>query len=305
MADTVEIAGKRVNKWVVYGGVAGVGIVGFLWWKNRNGSSSASGQNASATDPVTGLPYSEDNQVDPATGMTYLAEAQQYGSVAAAEAAVGAGYGGVSGVGGGYSGVGAGYPTQTYTTGSATGTSAQFATNADWAQEVIAQIPSVTGDSASDVATAVANYLAGLALNATQANDIQVALAEFGPPPVGSFQIITAGSGSGPTSTGSGSSGGSGHGPGPQAKPPAAPAWVAEQWVKTTQANVHWARSAGATSYEVRVTYQSKVQQVDTTSAENYTISGLTPDHTYGVHVVAVNSAGRSAETSTTVKTQK
>ena len=41
----------------------------------------------SAIDPVTGLPYSQDNPIDPLTGQAYLTEAQPYGSVSAAEQA--------------------------------------------------------------------------------------------------------------------------------------------------------------------------------------------------------------------------
>jgi len=207
MASTVTIGGKHIPKWAAYGGVGVVVVGGILYFKNKNGSSGAGSSNSSATDPVTGLPYSEDNQVDPATGLTYLAEAEQYGSVSAAEAAVGAGYGGVGATetAGGSSGEGYGYPTyQTAQGGEA------YATNAEWASAVIAALPGITGDSSSDVATAVANYLAGLPLTSTQANDVQVALAEFGPPPTGSYSIVTAGSGSGTTSTGSATSPGSG-----------------------------------------------------------------------------------------------
>lgn len=206
MANTVTIGGKHIPKWGVYAGVGVVVVGGILYFKRKGGSSSSSaGTSGSATDPVTGLPYSEDNQIDPATGLTYLGEAQQYGSVAAAEAAVGAGYGGVSNASAGYSGLGyggsySGSSGGTYQT--AQGSAETYATNSEWASAVIAALPSVTGDSSSDVASAVANYLAGLPLSTTQANDIQVALAEFGPPPTGSFSIIAAGSGSGSTGSG-------------------------------------------------------------------------------------------------------
>jgi Fibronectin type III domain len=210
VASTITIAGHHVNKWVVYGGVGAVVVGGILYFKSRSssGSSGGTGTSASATDPETGLPYSEDDQVDPLTGLTYLAEAEQYGSVAAAEQAVEAGYGsaGAESDDEGYSGEAYGEPT--YTT--AEGSAETYATNSEWAAAVQAGLPSITGDSSSDVATAVANYLAGLPLTTTQANDIQVALAEFGPPPTGSFSIIAASSSSGATSTGSSTSPGGG-----------------------------------------------------------------------------------------------
>jgi len=208
MADTT-IAGHKVPKWGVYAGIGVVVVGGVLYLRKKNSgssASSASGSSASGTDPVTGLPYSEDNQVDPATGLTYLSEAEQYGSVAAAEAAVGAGYGGVSASGEGYSGLGYGYPTYSPTET----TNGAYATNAAWAQAVQAGLPGITGDSANNVATAIGNYLGGLALTAAQANDIQVAIAEYGPPPSGNLQIIQASSASGATSTGSSTSPSSG-----------------------------------------------------------------------------------------------
>lgn len=216
MASTVTLAGHKVNKWVAYG-TGGAVIVGGVLIMRRRSSASSSGSSSSSaqsgTDPVTGLPYSMDNQVDPVTGLTYLAEAQQYGSVSAAEASVGAGYGGVSGTGTGYSGTAYGSPTFTTTDSSTPGATTGYTTNQEWAAAVQAALPAITGDTASDVATAVAHYLASLPLTSTQANDIQVAIAEFGPPPVGTFSIVTQGSGSGPTTTGSGTPPPAQHGP--------------------------------------------------------------------------------------------
>jgi Fibronectin type III domain len=85
----LEIAGKKVPKWALIGG-AGVVVAGGIWLYKRssNAASSSATTNPSAIDPVTGLPYSEDQTTDPLTGMTYLAEAQEYGSVSAAEAAL-------------------------------------------------------------------------------------------------------------------------------------------------------------------------------------------------------------------------
>jgi hypothetical protein len=207
-AKTFDIAGHKVNRWVVYGTVGVATVGGVLYFRSKSSGTSSASTSASATDPVTGLPYSEDNTVDPLTGLTYLSEAEQYGSVAAAESAVAQGYsaGGYGGSGEGYSGEAYGQPT--YNTPE-TGSEA-YATNQEWAAAVQAALPGITGDSQGDVATAVANYLAGLPLSTAQASDIQVALAEFGPPPSGSFSIIAASSASGATSTGSATSPGSG-----------------------------------------------------------------------------------------------
>lgn len=320
MSGTVTIGGKQVPKWAVYGGTGVVVVGGILYFRHKNGGSSSS---SSATDPVTGLPYSMDNQVDPSTGLTYLSEAQQYGSVSAAEAAlVGQGTGAAGAAGGGFSGLGFGNPTSDFT-GSGTPTGTTYTTNAQWVQAATAGLTSL-GYNGSDVGAALGLFLLGMPLDSTQVTIVQTAVAEFGPPPVGQFAIIASpnsqtgstGSGSGGTTgTGSGSGGGTpvfgSGGPGPEPKPPVshnpppAPAWIAEQWVNRTQTNVHWAPSAGATSYQVRVTYQSQEVQTHDTTAQNYTISGLTPDHTYGIHVVAINGNGWSPEASTVVKTKK
>jgi hypothetical protein len=252
MANTITIAGKHVNKWFVYGGIGGVVIVGVLYFKNKNSSSSSGSSTQDAIDPVTGLPFSQDNQVDPATGMTYLAEAEQYGSVSSAETAVQAGFGSGGGSGGvsGVSGDAFGFPA-----GSSSGTSVVAITNADWAQEVISALPGVTGDSQSNVATAVANYLAGLPLTSTQANDIQVALAEFGPPPTGSFSIITQGSGGGPTGTGnpppSGGGGGGGVPPAPTVIKVAPTGFRVVSVTNHDNVNLAWNAVPGASGYVI------------------------------------------------------
>jgi len=200
MADTITIAGKHVNKWVVYGGAGAVVVGGVLYFKNKNSSSSTSTQDPNAIDPITGLPYSQDNTIDPVTGQTYLAEAQQYGSVAAAEsAATSAGSLAAGGIG---SGVGAGSPTSSLpSSGTTSPGSESFTTNAQWAQQVEADLVAI-GYNSTDVAAAIGRYLAGLSLTSDQANLVQVAIAEDGPPPVNPPAITTGGSG--------GTSGGSG-----------------------------------------------------------------------------------------------
>lgn len=220
MAD-FHIGGHAVPKWAAFTGIGVIVVGGVLYFRHENAGSSgaAASSDQSGTDPVTGLPYSEDQQIDPATGLTYLSEAQQYGSVAAAEAAVGAGYGGVSDDTEGYSGDAYGEPTSGYQT---TDTEPAYATNAEWAAAVQAALPAITGDSASNVATAIANYLANLPQATTQeASDMQVALAEFGPPPTGTFSVIAPSSSSGTTGTGSPSSGGSGASTGTSSSSPA------------------------------------------------------------------------------------
>jgi hypothetical protein len=141
---------------------------------------------------VTGLPYSQDQTIDPLTGEAYLTEAQQYGSVSAAEQALsgsGSGYGYGAGVG--YNSYSTGTPTTGTTTTEVASTG--YTTNAQWVAAATAGLEAL-GYSASDVNSALAAYLANLPETATQAGITQTAINEYGPPPVGSYTIVMASS---------------------------------------------------------------------------------------------------------------
>jgi hypothetical protein len=207
----MKIGGKEISNWWLLGGGGGLVLVVYLYKRSASASSSTSG--TTGTDPVTGLPYSEDSTVDPLTGMTYLAEAQEYGSVSAAEAASSGGSGYSASGESPYSGT-AGGSTGTTTTTSSTGS---YATNAAWAQAVTAGLTSL-GYSSTDIAAALGLYFAGAALGSgsdgvSYASIVQAAVAEFGPPPVGTYSIISepssggGGSGDGGTTGGGGQNG--------------------------------------------------------------------------------------------------
>lgn len=193
----MNIGGKKVPPWLLWGGGIGIGLVGYIYLKNRGSSSASSSGTAAGTvsDPSTGQTYPA-NSVDSLTGMTYGAEIASYGSVAAAESAVGAGssYGLAGGYGYGYGGT-AGYPTSNVGT---TSTAAGYSTNAQWAQAVQAGLSGLGYDSQT-VAAALGLYLTNMPLNATDASIIQAAVAEYGPPPVGSYAIVQQGNGTGTT----------------------------------------------------------------------------------------------------------
>jgi len=192
------------GKFAVVGG--GGAVIVFAWYQHKQSaaaSSTASSSSADQIDPATGLPYSEDNTTDPETDMTYAAEAEQYGSVSAAEAALGAsanyGYdtGSSAGIVGDY------YDQYPATDNTASGYT--YSSNAEWAQAAEAGLTDI-GYSSTDVASAIGRYLARLSLTADQANIVQVAIAEYGNPPSGTFQIIQS---SGTPTQGSGTGGAS------------------------------------------------------------------------------------------------
>lgn len=184
----ISIAGHKISPAmaVVFAGGSGIAI----WFaiKQHNSASSTSAQ---SIDPITGLPYAQDNETDPLTGESYLAEAQTYGSVSAAENAV-AGessidYSNASSTGSGLVGTSTGSNLGSVT--EVPGTT--YASNAAWAQAVEAGLTDI-GYTSTDVAAALGRYLGGLSETSAQATIVQAAVAEYGTPPVGSFQIIQA-----------------------------------------------------------------------------------------------------------------
>lgn len=153
-------------------------------------ATGTTGGSPSAIDPVTNLPYSEDAVTDPITGQAYLAEAQQYGSVAAAEAVVSA-YGQSTATGSGIP-VNPASPVSGGSVNTPVGTSI-YTSNAAWAQAVQAGLSSVSGSQqydGTDIGEALGAYLQGMPLSPDQIKVVSTAIAEYGPPPVGSFQII-------------------------------------------------------------------------------------------------------------------
>lgn len=301
----MEIAGKKVNKWVLIAGGGGAVLLFYLYKKSSaEAAADSSATDSSSIDPVTGLPYSQDNEIDPATGMTYLSEAEQYGSVSAAESAAtsqsaytssGAYYGAASG------GT-AGYPTLNVT-GADGATGNGYASNAAWSQAVTAGLAAL-GYEPTDISAALGLFFSSNPLGTapdgvSYAQIIQAGVAEYGPPPVGNWAIIPEPSGGGAVGTGTGTTTGN-----TPAKPKTVSGLRATS-ATATSIGLAWTADPGASSYQVRVTYQSSVVQTHTTTGTTYTVSGLTANHTYGLHVVAINGSYWAPEASITKATSK
>lgn len=158
------------------------------WNPWSSGSGTPAADASSSVNPVTGLPYSQDNVTDPQTGLAYLAEAEQYGSVEAAEADISQ-YGLGSPTGSGTGTWPATYPVASSPSGTQSGS--PYTSNATWAQAVQAGLTDI-GWNGTDVAAALGLYLTGQPLTADQARIVNAALAEYGSPPVGTFQVILA-----------------------------------------------------------------------------------------------------------------
>jgi hypothetical protein len=133
------------------------------------------------------MPYTDDNAVDPQTGLTYLSEAQQYGSVATAEASVSA-FGQSAATG---SGIGVS-PASPNTGGSISNNAVAadvYTSNAAWDQAATAGLVSVGFDGLA-VSQALGAYLTETPVTPSQISIINTAIAEYGPAPVGNLQVI-------------------------------------------------------------------------------------------------------------------
>jgi hypothetical protein len=89
-------------------------------------------------------------------------------------------------------------------------------------------------------------------------------------------------------------------------KAPTEPTGIRVVSVTATSLKLEWDAEPDATSYHVRVTSQSKLVKEETVSSATVTVSGLTPDRTFDIHIAASNKIGTSPETSgPSVKTNK
>lgn len=184
---------SKTQAYVAVGGAAAIG--GFLVIRHHSSTGSwnpwSSGSNTAnnATDPLTGLPVSEDNSIDPVTQMSYLSEAQEYGSVAAAEASVSS-YGQSVTSGSGIP-VNPAVPQSNQGSANTVVGGSVYTSDSAWSTAAQAGLSDI-GYTGTDVATALGLYLTGQPVDAAQAQIINAAIGEFGSPPQGTFQIITA-----------------------------------------------------------------------------------------------------------------
>jgi len=216
MAAEVKLFGHQYKRWQVGAVVAGGAAVSWYAVRQHQKAATATAQPATVTDPGTGQQYPA-SATDPLTGMSYGNEIATYGSVSAAEAASGSGASfstsAFGTLGGSPNSFGPTSSLGSTTLGTTGGTG--FATDADWDQAATAGLAQI-GYTESAVSSALGRYLAGLSLDPTQQNIVNVALGEFGPPPTGALPIIaapgtgTASSGDGSGGSGSGGSGSSG-----------------------------------------------------------------------------------------------
>lgn len=237
-----------------------------------------------------------------------------------------------SALGGYYAGTGAGGVSGVTAPVPGTG---GFTTNGQWTQQAEADMAS-TGVDPGVLAAALGAYIAGQPVTPAQQSLIDQAIAFEGYPPVAgpngmppalNVQPAT-GQTQSPGHCGSGftysdsspgtagvipATGGTGFcvpvaatgggGTTPAAAAPATVTGLRATSETRTSIALSWSASPKATSYQVRVTYQTKVIQTHMVSGESYTVTGLAANRTYGLHVVAIDAAGWAPEASITQKT--
>jgi hypothetical protein len=185
----------------------------------------------------------------------------------------GYGYGTSGGYGYGYSyASGDGSYASAYTA-----TSASYGDNAAWAQAAESGLSTI-GFSPTDVATALGRYLDRQSLSTSQAAIVEAAIAEYGAPPVGTYQVILASSRT-PVTTGT-------------SAPKAAPGAVTTG-TSASDLTVSWASVNGAAHYQVEVSGPLAGTKADPTVTATHAVFEVATAGTNGtVRVRAGNSAG-------------
>lgn len=285
MADTVHVPGvsKPMPKWAVFAGLGAVGVAIVLYYRSKNQAQPA----ATSTDqyPPDGTvgnpadPYS----TDPATGQTYGDEAVGSGGTFGA-------FGGL----GGFGGTGWDSSTGMYTDPNGntctnpgadgycpgSGGGPPFSTNDAWSNWVITQMQTLNPNvNIGDLTDALGLYLAGQPVDATQKTLVLDAEAIGGPPPVAGPSgyppnvHVNGGKGGGGTATnpvtGLKQTGGEGF----------------------TGADITWAASPGATSYQVT----SDKGTVSMTGATSARIHGIAPRNSQATVSVLAKPAAAGA----------
>lgn len=279
MSETVNVpeVGK-VKKQYAYAGVAVVGVLAIMYYRNHKASSSAATASPVAASGGLGDPYPPDGtqgdptdpySTDPATGMTY-------GDESAQGSGFGAGYGYAN-----YGYTGSGYGSVNDTSTTANSGPGSFTTNGDWSQYAINYLTGNGMDSGT-VTAALGAYIAGQPVTAAQKAIIDDAIAIAGQPPV------TGPGGFPPSIKVTGSvSGGKSYATNPVSG-------LKADRIRQTEAGIKWNPSLHATSYKLQLHDNGRI--VHTANVHNtvYLWRGLKQHTEYRATVLA-NPADKNA----------
>jgi hypothetical protein len=159
-------------------------------------------------------------------------------------------------------------------TGSDAGTG-QITTNSAWTNDALAKLTATGAYDAGKVAEALGNYLGAQPLSTEQQAIVRAAIAVSGNPPVGTFYIV----------------------PGGNVGLSAAPSGLHVTGVTTSSATLAFTGVNGATSY---VAYRNGVA-AQSASSSPITLTGLSQNTSYTVHVVAKTASGLASPDSPSI----
>jgi hypothetical protein len=286
MADTLNVAGMHIPKPVAIIGGGAIVIGGAVYYRGKKAASDANAAAATAgantgIDPSTGYPYgsAEDASAMAAQG-SYINPAQ--------------------------SGVGDPFAIQGFNSYGISSGGPPFTSNALWSQYVEQWLVGTMNSDPNTVGNAIGKYISGQPLDSGMVAIVQEAIAFAGYPPVSgpggnppSYTTATTTT-TNPPPTG----GGTGSGGGTTSHAPGTPSGLHRTNVTRTSIGINWNAVSGASHYVIRVTYQNQLIKEQTSNSSTATVSGLSANRTYGIHVIAVNSANQwSPEASITQKT--
>jgi hypothetical protein len=183
--------------------------------------------------------------------------------------------------------VGGGYPATVAQT-----------TNAEWTQAALSALEA-QGVAGTTALAAIGMYLAGQPVSAANAQIVQQAIALEGyppqqgpngyPPAIQQQQSTGQGGGTGTTPATS--------------KAPKAATGLRVTSASKNSISYTWTGVPGSQFYDTYATYQGQRIGYQRITTAKRTISGLSPNRTYTLHVIAGNSVGVSADAQTTHKT--
>lgn len=283
MADTLNIGGMHIPKPVAIIGAGAIVIGGAVYIRGKQSASAANAAAATA---------GANTGIDPATGYPY-GSAEDASAMSAQSAYINPA-GGLAGDP---------YAVQGFAGYNTSSGGPPFTSNAQWSQYVEQWLVSSMGGDPATIGNALGKYITGQPLDQGMVSVIQESIAFAGYPPVSgpngnppSYTTATA------TTTTPPPSGG---GTGTTTSVPATPTGLAISSLTKTSIGLKWKAVSGANHYVIRTTYQSALIKQQTANSAAATVSGLGANRTYGIHVIAVNSANQwSSEASITQKTK-
>lgn len=267
--------GDVKKKTAMYAGIGGLGLLGVVWYRNKQAASAA----ASSSSTSTGT----DQGTDPQTGYAYgspedIAALQQMGA---------SGLGGDYGYpySGGFPNPG-GYNPNPTPTGPGT-----FTNNAEWAQYAEDYLANTVGGDAATIGNALGKYITGQPVDDTMVSVINQAIAFAGYPPI-------AGPNGNPPGFNHQATPGGGSG---KAHNPVTGLKIID--FGFTSLTIAWDPAANATGYLIQVYDGSKKVTSMNTTATNARIRNLRGNTNYRITVWA-RPSGAAPNASVTGKTK-